>query len=55
MRLLKADFTVTGCEDEANEATKFTGIQIRAADGGVASDRVHGAPLGQTQPRRLPH
>ena len=29
MRLLKADFKVTGCEDEADEATKFTGIQIR--------------------------
>ena len=29
MRLLKADFNVTGCEDEADEATMFTGIQIR--------------------------
>ena len=58
MRLLRADFTVAGCEDEADEATKFTGILpqgLGAADGDVASDRVHGAPLGQTQPRRLPH
>jgi hypothetical protein len=29
MRLLKADFKVTGCEDEADEATRFTGIQVR--------------------------
>jgi len=29
MRLLRADFTVAGCEDEADETTKFTGIQIR--------------------------
>ena len=29
MRLLKADFKVTGCEDEADEASKFTGIQTR--------------------------
>ena len=32
MRLLMADFTVAGCEDEADEATKFTGIQIRSRD-----------------------
>ena len=29
MRMLKSHFGVTGCENEDDEATKFTGIQIR--------------------------
>jgi hypothetical protein len=29
MRLLRARFVLTGCENEDDEATKFTGIQIR--------------------------
>ena len=29
MRILKADFAVTGCENEDDEATEFTGIEIR--------------------------
>jgi hypothetical protein len=29
MRMIKDHFEVTGCEDEDDEATKFTGIQIR--------------------------
>ena len=29
MRILKASFDVTGCENEDDEATEFTGIEIR--------------------------